>query len=94
MNNTVSVNCTTDRNNHVSDHGPVKECNVKLLSYYNRAITTKSTMTLDIVRIYQKNMIENQKSTDHDENNDRKRHGQTQFTSTEDKQIMASTMTS
>jgi hypothetical protein len=39
-------------------------------------------------------MIENQKSTDHDENNDRKRHGQTQFTSTEDKQIMASTMTS
>jgi hypothetical protein len=51
----VLVNCVTDRNNHVSDHGPVKECNVKLLSYYNIAITTKSTMTLNIVRRYQKN---------------------------------------
>jgi hypothetical protein len=27
-------------------------------------------------------VIESQKSTDHDENNDRKRHGQTQFTNT------------
>jgi hypothetical protein len=81
LNNTVSVNCTTDINNHVSDHGPVKECNVKLLSYYNITITTKSTMELHIVRRY-KNVIESQKSTDHDENNDRKRHGQTQFTNT------------
>ena len=77
LNNTVSVNCTTD----VSDHGPVKECNVKLLSYYNITITTKSTMELHIVRRYKK-VIESQKSTDHDENNDRKRHGQTQFTNT------------
>jgi hypothetical protein len=37
-------------------------------------------MALNIVRWYQNNMIENQKSTDHDDNNDRKRHGQTQFT--------------
>ena len=80
MNNTVHINCRTDRNNHVSDHGPVKECNVKLLSYYNIAITTKSTMALNNVRGYQNNMIENQKSTDNDTNNDRKRHGQAQFT--------------
>ena len=33
-------------------------------------------------------MIENQKSTDHDENNDRKRHGQAHFTSTEDSKLM------
>ena len=33
-------------------------------------------------------MIENQKSTDHDDNNDRKRHGQTKFTSTEDRKLM------
>jgi hypothetical protein len=33
-------------------------------------------------------VIENQKSTDHDENNDRKRYGQTQFTSTEDRKLM------
>jgi hypothetical protein len=60
-------------------HGPVKECNVKLLSYYNITITTKSTMALHIVRRYQKkNVIENQKSTDHDDNNDKKR----QFTQT------------
>ena len=77
MNNTVNVNCTTDRNNHVNYHGSVKECNVKVLSYYNIAITTKSTMALNIVRRYQNNMIENQKSTDHDDNSDRKRHGQT-----------------
>ena len=77
MNNAVSVNCTTDRNNHVNYHGSVKECNVKVLSYYNIAITTKSTMALNIVRRYQNNMIENQKSTDHDDNSDRKRHGQT-----------------
>ena len=32
-------------------------------------------------------MIENQKSTDHDDNNDRKRHGQTKFTSTEDRKL-------
>ena len=31
-------------------------------------------------------MIENQKSTDHDENNDRKR--QTQFTNAEDRKLM------
>ena len=61
-------------------HASVKECNVKLLSCYNIAITTKSTVALNIVRWYQNNMIENQKSTDHDDNNDRKRHGQTQFT--------------
>jgi hypothetical protein len=38
--------------------GPVKECNAKLLSYYNIAITTKSTMALNIARRYQNNMIE------------------------------------
>jgi hypothetical protein len=32
-------------------------------------------------------MIENQKSTDNDDNNDRKRHGQTQFTSTEERKL-------
>jgi hypothetical protein len=69
-------------NNHVSDHGPVKECNVKLLSYYNIAITTKSTMALNIVRRYQKNMIESQKSTDNDDNN-----GQTQFTNTKGRKL-------
>ena len=69
-------------NNHVKYHGSVKECNAKLLSYYNIAITTKSTMELNIVRRYQDIMIESQKSTDHDTNNDRKRHGQTQFTNT------------
>jgi hypothetical protein len=42
-------------------HGPVKECNVKVLSYYNITITTKSTMALNIVRRYQNNMIERQK---------------------------------
>ena len=51
----------------------------------NITITTKSTMTLNIVRRYQNNMIENQKSTDHDDNNDRKR--QTQFTNTEDRKL-------
>jgi hypothetical protein len=30
-------------------------------------------------------MIESQKSTDNDDNNDRKRHGQAQFTNTEDR---------
>ena len=86
LNNTVSVNCTTDRNIHVSDHGSVKDCNVKLLSYYNIAITTKSKRPLNIVRRYQKNVIANQKSTDHD-NNDRKKHGQTQFTHSEDRKL-------
>ena len=33
-------------------------------------------------------MIENQKSTDNDDNNDRKRHGQTQFTNTENRKLM------
>jgi hypothetical protein len=33
-------------------------------------------------------VIENQKSTDHDDNNDRKRHGQTQFTTTENRKLM------
>jgi LDH2 family malate/lactate/ureidoglycolate dehydrogenase len=88
LNNTVSVNCTIDRNNHVNYHGSVKESNVKLLSYYNIAITTKFTMALNIVRRYQNNMIENQKSTDNDDNNDRKRHGQTQFTNTENRKLM------
>ena len=75
LNNTVNVDCTTDRNNHVCDHGPVKECNDKLLSYYNITITTKSKRPWNIVRRYQKR----------DENNDRKRHGQTQFTNTDDR---------
>ena len=77
MNNTVHVNCTTDRNNHVSDYGPVKECNVKLLSYYNIAITTKSKRPWTIFRRYPKR----------DENNDRKRHGQTQFTNTKGRKL-------
>ena len=68
-------------------HGSVKECNVKLLSYYNIAITKKSTMALNIVRRYQKNMIESQKSTDNDDNNDRKRHGQTQFTNAKGRKL-------
>jgi hypothetical protein len=55
------------------------------LSYYNIAITTKSTMALNIARRYQNNMIESKKSTDNDDNNDRKRHWQTQFTNTEDR---------
>jgi len=54
LNNSVNVHCTTDRNNHVSDHSPVQECNAQLLSYYNIAITTKSTMALHIVRRYNK----------------------------------------
>jgi hypothetical protein len=83
----VSVNCTTDRNIHVNYHGPVKECNVKVLSYYNITITTKSTMALNIVRRYQNNMIESQKSTDNDDNNDRKRHEQTQFTNTKGRKL-------
>jgi hypothetical protein len=33
-------------------------------------------------------VIENQKTTDHDENNNRKRHGQTQFISTGDRKLM------
>jgi uncharacterized lipoprotein YddW (UPF0748 family) len=33
-------------------------------------------------------MIENQKSTDHDDNNDRKRHGQTQFTNTKGRKLI------
>ena len=40
-------------------------------------------MALNIV----KHVIESQKSTDNDDNNDRKRHGQTQFTSTEDRKL-------
>ena len=44
-------------------------------------------MALNIVRKYQQNVIKNQKSTDHDDNNDRKRHGQTQFTNTEDRKL-------
>jgi hypothetical protein len=32
-------------------------------------------------------MIENQESTDHDEHNDRKKHGQTQFTNFEDRKL-------
>jgi hypothetical protein len=87
LNNTVNVNCTTDINNHVNYHGPVKDCNVKVLSYYNIAITTKSTMALNNVRRYQNNMIESQKSTDNDTNNDRKRHGQTQFTNTKGRKL-------
>ena len=55
---------------------------VNFIEKDNIAITTKSTMALNIVRRYQNNMIESQKSTDHDTNNDRKRHGQTQFTNT------------
>jgi hypothetical protein len=38
-----------------------------------------------------KNVIANQKSTDHDDHNDRKRHGQTQFTNTEDRKLMGVT---
>jgi hypothetical protein len=64
-------------NNHVNYHGSVKDCNVKLLSYYNIAITTKSKRPLNIVRRYQKR----------DENNDRKRHGQTQFIHSEDRKL-------
>jgi hypothetical protein len=86
LNNTVSVNCTTDCNIHVNYHGSVKECNVKVLSYYNIANTTKSTMALNIARRYQNNMIESQKSTDND-NNDRKRHGQTQYTNTKGRKM-------
>jgi hypothetical protein len=44
-------------------------------------------MALNIVRRYQKNMIESQKSTDNDDNNDRKRHGQTQFTNTKGRKL-------
>ena len=32
-------------------------------------------------------MIESQKSTDNDDNNDRKRHGQTQFTNTKGRKL-------
>ena len=42
-------------------------------------------MALNIARRYQNNMIESLKSTDNDDNNDRKRHGQAQFTNTEDR---------
>jgi hypothetical protein len=40
-------------------------------------------MALNIARRYQNNMIESKESTDNDDNNDRKRHWQTQFTNTE-----------
>jgi hypothetical protein len=43
-------------------------------------------MALNIVRRY-KHVIESKKSTDNDDNNDRKRHGQTQFTNTKGRKL-------
>ena len=67
LNNTISVNCTTDRNNHVSEHGPVKEvyCSIIVLLQYSNHYEIYNGITYRH-KVPKKNVIENQKSTDHD----------------------------